>query len=69
MKKCPFCGEKVIFSHPFLLQLSNGRWLLNHYCHLDSDELDVVIDIYGDTKEEVIQKWNRVYEKSKSESL
>lgn len=69
MKTCPFCREKVKLSHPFLMQLSNGRWIFNHYCHLDSDALDVVIDIYGDTKEEVIQKWNRVYEKPKSESM
>ena len=63
MKKCPFCLEEVKFAHPYLIQLQNKRWLLNHYCHIDSDELDIVIDVYGDSKEEVIQKWNRVYEK------
>ena len=69
MKTCPFCREQVKLSYPFLIQLSNESWVFNHYCHLDSDALDVVIDIYGDTKEEVIQKWNRVYEKPKSESM
>lgn len=69
MRMCPFCLEEVKFSHPYLMQLSCGRWIFNHYCHTDSDELDIVIDIYGDTKDEVIQKCNRVYEESKSESL
>lgn len=69
MRTCPFCREEVKFSHPYLLQLSNGRWTYNHYCHIDSDELDIVIAIYADNKEELIQKCNRVYEESKSESL
>lgn len=70
MKKCPFCGAKVVIATPYLTRLStNGKYVFNHYCNLGSADLDIVVDIYGDSKEEIIQKWNRVYEKQTSESL
>lgn len=61
MMKCPFCGAEVDFSYPYLMKFDEGSWNFHHSCTRDPNKLSVVISIYGDTKEEVMEKWNGVY--------
>lgn len=65
MKPCPFCGKKIteddsVFGVHFIGD-SHG-WVLNHFCHKHTEKLDVVLTVYGDTKEEVIERWDGRYE-------
>ena len=58
MKPCPFCGEKVEASYPFMFHVENrGKWHFSHYCK--SDDLSVCVDVYGKTEKECIKLWNR----------
>lgn len=71
MRRCPFCKRPV--SHPedpiFGVRYNNliGRWLFSHECRIRP--IDVSIVVYGDSKEEVIDKWNGVHEKQESKSV
>jgi hypothetical protein len=72
MRKCPFCGEEVIFRDPYISQFGDdGTWNFNHYCKHKPNKLGVVITIYGDSEEEVISKWEGACcaEEQTSESL
>ena len=58
LKPCPFCGST---EEPFIMPHAGGRrWSLDHYCSRDkNDEITIVISIYGNSREEVIARWNR----------
>ena len=57
LKPCPFCGGNNVLIRPFL----NGkRWNLAHCCAKDDNgNLTIVIDVYGNSRDEVIKRWNR----------
>ena len=57
MRNCPFCKQKIddVPRYNTILRL----WILSHYC----DGVNAVtIDVYGETEQEVIDKWNGEYE-------
>lgn len=73
MKPCPFCGAHVDKDH-FVYGVTYNSimdlWVFDHICHYDDNhDLDVTMTVYGKTKEEVIERWNRRAEIQKSESL
>lgn len=60
LKPCPFCGAKQEGGNLHLLKLSDGGWVVNHYCETDNEyELGVTIDVYGTTKEQAVKRWNK----------
>lgn len=65
MKPCPFCGKRIDKDDPTygLLYLEKqGAWFVHHVCDFDEKakpQIDVSISVYGNTKEEVIKRWNR----------
>jgi hypothetical protein len=64
MRKCPFCKKEVVFDEPWFSQFGDDKtWVFNHYCDHEPNKMGVVITIYGDTAEEVIAKWDAMYEK------
>ena len=72
MRNCPICGQKVKATFPTIAFVESLKvWELDHFCHVSSLKLDACITIYGNTREEVIQKWNGEYhaEEQTSESL
>lgn len=61
MKPCPFCGKKIDpdgFVYGVHYNELSKVWLFNHFCHKFTEGLDVTLTVYGDTKEEVIERWN-----------
>ena len=57
LKPCPFCG--VIEDISLVHQMIDGTWVFHHFCEREKDELAVVISVYGNSKKEVIELWNR----------
>ena len=57
MKRCPFCGEKIREDFPYFYYHEKMKtWIFNHSCKDDGTE--IYIQIYGDTREAVIERWN-----------
>lgn len=72
LRKCPYCRSKII-TEGICPELDYndlaGKWMLHHFClHEDDFTNGVSIMISGD-KQDVIDKWNGVYEDEESESL
>lgn len=64
MRNCPFCGNEVSDGFPYLMYVNTiNQWNYHHACPHIGAEVEVVVTIYGDSEEEVIEKWNGVYEK------
>lgn len=57
LKPCPFCG--LAESSHKLRKMRDGSWVFSHYCDPDVEKLTICIHVYEDTREEVIEKWNR----------
>ena len=59
LKPCPFCGS---VEEPFIIEYgprNDRRWNLDHYCpHDEDDRITMVINIYGKSRDEVIERWN-----------
>jgi hypothetical protein len=61
MRNCPYCGEDVgtdILGVHYNEQL--GKWLFNHFCDHKGGDIAVSVTVYGNTEQEVIDKWNGV---------
>ena len=58
IKPCPFCGKEDNSINFFDRDNGERIWALSHYCP-HSDELTIVINVYGNSEEEVIERWNR----------
>ena len=70
MKNCPFCGKHVKAEYPYMSCLGGKYgWNFNHHCDHAPGKLGVCIDVWGDTEEEVIERWNNRGKVKKSESL
>jgi hypothetical protein len=68
MKRCPFCGNKVREDYPyFYYHEEMGLWVFDHNC--ETRELKLNINLWGDTRQEVIERWNHRAEIEESESL
>jgi hypothetical protein len=59
--KCPFCGKNDEDNEYFtsISEQSKDCWSITHFCREVKDELYCCITVYGKTKEEVIELWNR----------
>ena len=57
LKPCPFCGST---EKPSMMPFGGRReWNLSHYCPKTEDGyLTTVINIYGKSRDEVIERWN-----------
>lgn len=66
LKSCPFCKDEVAQGFPYLFEMSDGEWVYSHCCKHPVGKLSVTIDVYGNTEQEVIDKWNGVYEDKES---
>lgn len=73
MRNCPFCKKEVNEDAPVYGVHYNkliDKWLFLHVCSPDIGVVDINIDVYGKTKEEVIDRWNGVQDEvQESESL
>ena len=73
MRNCPFCKKEVNADDGVYGVRYNeliGKWLFDHVCHVATVGIDVCIDVYGMTKQEVIDRWNGVQDEvEESESL
>jgi len=65
LKPCPFCGNPVdaedgdvLHTTPSFIDPNERIWVLN--CPVSADGCGV--QVYGDTKQEVIARWNSRYE-------
>lgn len=59
LRPCPFCGEVPAGEFPDFYQLSDGVWVVSHYCGaLAHPGVTVAMDVYGDTKQEAAKRWN-----------
>lgn len=72
LRKCPFCGGEVTTDGvvpDFHYHKGMKKWMIVHAClHSEEFEDGVSILITGE-KQDVIDKWNGVYEKQTSKSL
>jgi hypothetical protein len=70
MKKCPFCGKEVKAKYPFIGSCGGEApfWNFSHHCNFSGD-LTVVIDVWGSSEEECIERWNTRAENETSESV
>ena len=62
LNPCPFCGEQVPATYPTLSEYDEGSWNVTHMCagiRRSKGRTGVAIDVYGVTKEEVIENWNK----------
>lgn len=58
LKPCPFCGKTPNGNYPHLSYVPLlEKWNFNHTC-ISRKDFRFDIDLYGASKEEVIQKWN-----------
>ena len=58
LKPCPFCGSEEIYVYNF--DENNNRWNLSHFCENDkNNNLTIAISVYGYSREEIIEKWNK----------
>lgn len=68
MKRCPFCGQVVREDYPYFYYHDEmGLRTFAHNCV--RDDLKIAINIWGDTRQEVIERWNHRAEVKTSESL
>lgn len=58
LKPCPFCGSEEIFISSYRVR-GITQHNLSHYCTHAAVGLTVVINVYGDSIDEVSEKWNR----------
>ena len=67
LRRCPFCKKEAEDRYPYLgYNDFLDEWILDHRC----DEVNAVcITVYGKSEQEVIDKWNGIYEEQTSESL
>lgn len=69
LRKCPFCGKEVDGGYPFLhYNELMGKWFFDHWCDMENPTT-LWVSCQGETEQEVIDKWNGVYEEQESESL
>jgi hypothetical protein len=57
MRECPFCGFAGSFNKS--IKLNDESWAVLHYCEPEGWGLKISISVYGNTKEEAIERWNR----------
>ena len=70
LRACPFCKKEVEQGFPYLHYHDvMGQWIYSHYCDHPEGKFHATIDVYGFTEQDVVDKWNGVYEDKTSESL
>ena len=57
LKPCPFCGNNDV--HISNYNIEESKWGLDHYCPYENGRMSIVISVYGKSKQEVINKWNK----------
>ena len=60
LRPCPFCKSTHENRWTWIDKLENheNQYILLHYCNPQPTKYDRVISVYGDTKEECIERWN-----------
>lgn len=65
LEPCPFCGAELednwYTAHEF--DYDKGQWVLSHNCPHPIGDLNVTINIYGYSKEDVFRRWNTRFKK------
>ena len=70
MKRCPFCGNEVKENYPYLSYISSLKlWSFSHNCPHTSGSVPISINIFEETREEVIERWNHRGKVKKSKGL
>jgi hypothetical protein len=72
LKMCPFCGADVNTDLEWMGVRYNGmigKWVFSHWCNQKDATDGVFITVYGNSKQDVIDKWNGEHEEQTSESL
>lgn len=70
LKRCPFCGCEVGDHFPyFYFHEGMEVWVLHHNCPHENDDLTLAISVWGNTREEAVERWNHRAEVQESESL
>jgi hypothetical protein len=57
LRECPFCGRAE--SPHNVRKLYDGSWVVSHFCDPEDLVLKISINVYGNTKKEAIERWNR----------
>lgn len=68
LRNCPFCNAEVDANDPVYGVHFNkliGKWLFGHSCH-HALPVEVDITVYGETEEEVVNRWNGEVKESES---
>ena len=59
-RPCPFCGNIPDNTRSiFFTKLDSGGMAWNHFCHETKDSHTGCVTIYGETMEEIKERWNR----------
>ena len=70
LRNCPYCGAEVDESDVYLHYNKRiDKWIFDHWCNKEDPCNGVFVTVYGKTWQEVIDKWNGVYEDKTSKSL
>lgn len=59
LKPCPFCGDGVEDTILDVSKMPSGNWVITHFCDHSPSDLGVCISVYGKSKKEAVDKWNR----------
>ena len=57
LKPCPFCGLAGSLNKS--IKLNDESWAVLHYCDPKDWALKISVSVYGNTKKEAIERWNR----------
>ena len=61
LRNCPFCGKDVNDEYYDVHYNDKiDKWLFSHWCNDESATDDVYLTVYGNSEQDVIDKWNGV---------
>jgi hypothetical protein len=58
-RPCPFCGKVPDnINNIFFTELESGGMAWHHFCNSTKDSYTGAVTIYGETMEEIKERWN-----------